>query len=145
MSHLVRRSIAGAAACAAVAAPLTLGHGPAAQARATSHTLRFTSHSLAGSQLGQRFGGADKLVRNGTVVGFDVVSGTVGPDGVIHLRGAFSLAGGLMYVTGTVKGTSGTGRVTGGTGRYAGATGTVRDTIVNPDKGIVSTVVTWSS
>lgn len=145
MSHLVRRTICTAVACAAVVAPLALTHD-ASQARATTHTLRFTSSSLAGTQLGANgFGGTDKLVHRGKVIGYDVVNGTVGPGGTIHLRGAFSLAGGLMYVAATVDGNTGTGRIVGGTGRYAGARGTVRDTITDPSKGIVTTVVTWSS
>lgn len=96
---------------------------------ATTHTLRFTSVETANKSFGYNFSDPDKDVRNGTVIGYDVLNGVYRPKTqTFTFDFAGSLNGGILYGRGTGNGMTGklTGTITGGTGRYKGVRGTMR-------------------
>ncbi len=94
-----------------------------------SHTLKFTSVQTAQRSVGKnRFVDSDKDVRNGKVVGYDIVDGAYHPKTrTITVDVAAALKGGIVYLSGSGNVVSGkfTGKITGGTGTFKGVRGTV--------------------
>ncbi len=120
-------------AMAAVGAAAVVGAGafviPAvASASSTTHTMKFTAVALKQAQFSRTtFGQTEKDVRNGKIIGFDVINGRFNP-ATNSMRGnvALSMKGGILY--GALRFSNGPvtrGRITGGTGKFAGATGTI--------------------
>ncbi|HJQ07256.1 MAG TPA: hypothetical protein VJ872_17530 [Nocardioides sp.] len=118
-----------AAALAVAAISLTASVPSQASAARTTHHLSFVSHTLADRQIGHAgLIEADKVVRNGAVIGytansctFDFASGTARclvtlarPDGQLRTRVTVDSDSGAV-----------TGKVVGGSGAYAGALGSV--------------------
>jgi len=103
---------------------------PAALAapRTTSHTLHVTSVVQKQRQLGRgTFLQDEKDLRNGKVIGFDVVRFQSTSNSTAAGRVAFAGKGGFLFGKLSINFNSPTfhGTVTGGTGAYKGATGTI--------------------
>ena len=120
----VRASLALAGSAAALAtAGLLAGPALASSASAT-HTLKFSTHSLAMHNFGKSGGvGLDKDTHAGKVVAYDMLD-------FVSANGAdvtLGLPDGFLYAHITISKTGGiTGKVTGGTAAYKGDTGTVK-------------------
>jgi hypothetical protein len=107
---------------AAFLLPATAGVGTA------THTLKFTSVQQATVRFSKTIGAAeDKDVKNGTVIGYDVLRFAFNPKtNTASIGVALDTKGGFLYGVLRESGGSVTrGKVTGGTGKYAGATGTI--------------------
>ena len=138
-------TIAAAGAAAAVGAGAFALPALASGTSAT-HTLHFTAVSLKDANFSKnQFGQAEKDVRNGKIIGFDVVYGRFHPaTNSARGRVAVSTRGGLLY--GKLKFSNGpitTGTVTGGTGRFAGATGTIYGKSLNKSGTRTAVTVHW--
>ena len=94
----------------------------------TSHTLHFTALTQANKSLSRTtFTQDEKDVRNGKVIGYDVLLITSTSPSTATGRVAFASKGGFLYGRLTFDFNSPTvhGKIIGGTGSYRGATGTV--------------------
>ena len=114
---------AGVLAVGATVVPAAL-----ATPRTTAHTLHFHSLTLKQKQLSNRwFSESDKDVRNGKVIGYDVLLFHATSNNTATARVAFTSKGGFLYgkFNATFTSTTFHGKVTGGTGIYKGATGTL--------------------
>jgi hypothetical protein len=126
----MRRKITTLAVVGAATVSLAVGAAVwSASARTPSHTLKFTSvHTAQKGYGGHRFADADKDVKNGVTIGYDVVSGAFHQKtNSFTIDFAGSLAGGIIYGhgTGSLKTGAFSGKVTGGTGMYRGIGGTI--------------------
>ncbi|MGZ4483594.1 MAG: hypothetical protein ACXVFR_08400 [Nocardioidaceae bacterium] len=136
---------------AAVGAAATVGAGafalPALASGSTAgHTMHFTAVALKSADFSQTsFGQTEKDVRNGKIIGFDVINGTFHPaTNSARGRVALSTRGGLLY--GKLKFSNGPitrGTVTGGTGRFAGATGTIYGKSLNKNGTRTAVTIHW--
>jgi hypothetical protein len=120
----VRTSLALAGSAAALATAGLLA-GPALASNASpTHTLKFSTHSIAMHNFGKNGGVAlDKDTHAGKVVAYDMLDFVSAngadvslglPDGFLYARITFSKSGAI------------TGKITGGTAAYKGDTGTVK-------------------
>ena len=120
----VRTSVALAGSAAALAtAGLLAGPALASSASAT-HTLQFSTHSIAMHNFGKTGGvSLDKDTHAGKVVAYDMLDyvSANGADVSLGLPHGFLYAHVTFSKTGAI-----TGKVTGGTGAYKGDTGTVK-------------------
>lgn len=96
---------------------------------ASSHKLRFASVETAQKSFGATtFVSSDRDVRNGKVIGYDVVHVVFHPKtNTFSVTVAATFKAGTLYLVGTGSGESAdfSGRITGGTGVFRGAHGTV--------------------
>jgi hypothetical protein len=114
---------AGALAVGAVVVPAAL-----ASPGTTSHTLHFVSVTVKQKQLSSKwFTQSDKDVKNGKVIGYDVLLFRATSNNTAAGQVAFATKGGFIYgkVPVTFNGTTFNGKVTGGTGAFKGASGTL--------------------
>jgi hypothetical protein len=119
-------AVAGTAAALSGTAAFLLP--AAAGASAVTHTLKFTSVQQATVRFSKTIGAAeDKDVKNGTVIGYDVLRFVVNPKtNTASIGVTLDTKNGFLY--GVLRESGGAvtrGKVTGGTGKYAGATGTI--------------------
>jgi hypothetical protein len=143
MSRFTRASLALAAAGLAVTG-VAVGPdlGSAAQAKATTHTVRLAAHKIAAHGFPPNKFVQTEKDRNpvtGAVRGFDTVRGHFNvKTGVVKIDAALALEGGLITAHLTGKGHTFDGVITGGTGKYKTITGTVHA----QDKGSKVTLIT---
>jgi hypothetical protein len=122
---------AGLALTGVAAVPLL---GSAANARATTHTLKLDAHQTATHSLGKTtFAGTDvdRSPATGKILGYDTITGQFNAStGMVKIDVAVGLKGGLITVRLKGAGSSNVldGVITGGTGKYAGIKGTIHTT-----------------
>jgi len=125
-SPITSIAVAGTAAALSATAAFLLPAG--AGASTTTHTLKFTSVRQASVNFSKTTGAAsDKDVKNGTVIGYDILRFVFNPKtNTASIGAALDTKDGFLYgvLRESASGVS-RGKVTGGTGRYAGATGTI--------------------
>lgn len=117
-----------------------------ASASTTSHTIKFTAVKLKQANVSKTaFAESEKDVKNGKIIGFDVIRGSFNP--TTHSasgNAAVALKGGDIYATLRFSnGPTTTGQVTGGTGKYKGITGTI--TGQSHAHGRTSVTITYQS
>jgi hypothetical protein len=133
MSRFTRASLALAAAGLAVTGVAVAPElGSAAQATATTHTLRLAAHKTASHGFPpNKFVQAetDRNPVTGALRGYDTVSGRFNvKTGVVKIDAALALKGGLITVHVTGTGNVFDGPITGGTGKYKTIKGTIHAT-----------------
>ena len=125
-ANIAPLAVAGAAAVLSGTAAFLLP--AAAGANTATHTLKFTSVRQATAKFSKTVGAAqDKDVKNGTVIGYDMLRFAFNPKtNTASIGVALDTKDGFLY--GVLRESGGAvthGKVTGGTGKYAGATGTI--------------------
>jgi hypothetical protein len=145
-------AVAGAGVLVAAVAvlPSAVGaprHHPAPRvASAKSHVLKFTAVMQKQTRLGKTgFAEDEKDVKNGKVIGFDVINATFISSSTAKGGVTLSTKGGFLY--GTLKFTNNpvtTGKVTGGTGKFKGATGTITGKDLNKKGTRTAVTITYS-
>ncbi|WP_151081424.1 hypothetical protein [Nocardioides cynanchi] len=124
--------------------------GAAANARATTHTLKLTAHQSGTHSLGKTtFAGTD-VDRNpttGAIVGYDAIRGRFNVStGVVKIDAAVALKGGMItaHLTGHGNSTTLDGTITGGTGKYSGVTGTIHTTQKSGSSKVTHITLTYT-
>jgi hypothetical protein len=129
MKFSKRGITAGVASAATLAAGISgVALVGSAGAATTEHTYTFTAvDEGSGVSLGKRdFAQQQNDVKNGKVIGYDILSGTYHPvTKKVTLHLAITRKGGLLYLSERAGNTLKThGIVTGGSGTFKGVTGT---------------------
>jgi hypothetical protein len=143
----MRRTIAGlatAVALTAVSVGSLIGLNGTADAATSSHTLKIRVTGLGqGHETRSGFVSESKVTTlDGKFLGYEVDSGSFGPDGITD-RIAIALDGGILYLRTTVTETSEKGKVTGGSGRFAGAQGSIVSTSHDEGAQTATYTITW--
>jgi hypothetical protein len=115
-----------------------------ADAATTWHTLKIRVTGLGeGHETRSGFVSESKVTTlDGKFLGYEVDSGSFGPDGITD-RIAIALDGGILYCRTTVTETSEKGKVTGGSGKFAGAKGSIVSTSHDEQAQTATYTITW--
>ena len=115
-----------------------------ADAATTWHTLKIRVTGLgAGHETRSGFVSESKVTTlDDKFLGYEVDSGSFGPDGITD-RIALALDGGILYFRTTVTETSEKGKVTGGSGAFAGAKGSIVSTSHDEQAQTATYTITW--
>jgi hypothetical protein len=116
----------------------------AADAATTWHTLKIRVTGLGeGHETRSGFVSESKVTTlDNKFLGYEVDSGSFGPDGITdHI--AIGLDGGILYFQTTVTETSEKGKVTGGAGKFAGAKGSIVSTSHDEQAQTATYTIKW--